>query len=801
MQREKFRDRVLNNILILDGSMGTMLQPHISNGGCVDYACITHPEVVVRVHKEYVEAGADIILTNTFGATRIKLNEYGLGDKVKEINIQAAGLARQACRDNTIVAGSIGPTGQLVGPLGPAGFDEIYAVYKEQALALLQGGVDIFVLETFSDLKEAKAALMAVRENTDLPAMIAMTFMEDKKTFTGTDPVTAATALSSLGADAVGVNCSLGPAPMLEIVKELAAATGLPVFVEPNAGIPKLNGSGATYNVTPEEMAEYAELYVTHGANIVGACCGSTPEYTRLICKRLSGKKPVKRTPPGGLGLSSRFSSVLIGPEQPFGVIGERINTTNRKSLAADIKDRQYILLKKDVESQVNAGARVIDLNISMPGIDESETMREIVRNLDNTLQAPLCIDSKDIKAIETVLRESAGKALINSVTGEVKNMEELFPLAARYGAGLICLAIDELGIPDNAGDRVRIIEKILKKAEEYGINRDNLIIDCLAMTVSTQQSGALETLKAIRAVKGNLHLPTVLGVSNISYGLPGRSLLNSTYLSMAMAAGLDAAIMNPGDARMMDAVKAASVFTLRDKDAREFSQISFENEKMTFKGVTADENRELNDIYNAVLTGNRESIESLVKKALTNNLTAEQINNDALIAAIREVGLRYEKKELYLPQMMLSAEVFQAAFKLLQPHFKSSGVKSKGTVVLCTVRGDLHSIGKNIVRLLMSNAGYDVVDLGTDVPAETIYHKAVELKADVVGLSALMTTTMLEMENVVKLFRAKKSAAKIIIGGAAVTDEFAHDIGADGYAADGVGAVKLVDRLMGERE
>ncbi|MBN2412619.1 homocysteine S-methyltransferase family protein [candidate division KSB1 bacterium] len=801
MQREKFRDRVLHNILILDGSMGTMLHAHIPAGACPDYTCITRPEVVARVHKEYVEAGADIILTNTFGATRLKLNEYGLGGKVNEINIQAAGLARQACRDNTIVAGSIGPTGQLVEPLGQAGFNEIYAVYKEQALALVQGGVDIFVLETFSDLKEAKAALMAVRENTDLPVMIAMTFMEDKKTFTGTDPVTAVTVLSSLGADAVGVNCSTGPKPMLEIVKQLTAATGLPVFVEPNAGIPKLNGSGATYNITPGEMAEYAELYVTHGANIVGACCGSTPEYTRLISQRLADKKPVKRTPPGGLGLSSRFSSVLIGPDLPFGVIGERINTTNRKSLAADIKDRQYILLKKDVESQVNAGARVIDLNISMPGIDESVTMREIVRNLDNTLKAPLCIDSKDIKAIETALRESAGKALINSVTGEVENMEELFPLAARYGAGLICLAIDERGIPDNAGDRVRIIEKILKRAEENGINRDNLIIDCLAMTVSTQQSGALETLKAIRAVKENLYLPTVLGVSNISYGLPGRSLLNSTYLSMAMAAGLDAAIMNPGDARMMDAVKAASVFTLRDKDAREYSQISFENEKMTFKGVTAEENRELNDIYNAVMTGNRESIGSLVKKALTNNLTAEQINNDALIAAIREVGLRYEKKELYLPQMMLSAEVFQAAFKQIQPHFKSSDVKSKGMVVLCTVRGDLHSIGKNIVRLLMSNAGYDVVDLGTDVPAETIYQKAEELKADVVGLSALMTTTMLEMENVVKLFREKKSAAKIIIGGAAVTNEFANDIGADGYAADGVGAVKLVDRLMGERE
>jgi len=801
MQREKFRDRVTNNILILDGSMGTMLQPHISNGGCVDYACITHPEVVARVHKEYVEAGADIILTNTFGATRTKLNEYGLGDKVNEINIKAAELARQAKGDNTIVAGSIGPTGKLVEPLGKRGFDEFYAVYKEQTLALAQGGVDIFILETFSDLKEAKAALMAVRENTDLPVMIAMTFAEDKKTFTGTDPVTAATVLSSLGADAIGVNCSLGPAPMLEIVKQLTAATGLPVFVEPNAGIPKLNGSGTTYNVTPEEMAEYAEQYVTHGANIVGTCCGSTPEYTRLIRQRLTGKKPVKRTPPGGLGLSSRFHTVYIGAELPFGVIGERINTTNRKSLAADIKDRQYILLKKDVESQVQAGAGVIDLNISMPGIDESETMREIVRNLDNTLHAPLCIDSKDVKAIETALRESAGKALINSVTGEEENMKELFPLAARYGAGLICLAIDEKGIPDNARDRVRIIEKILKRAKEYGIDRSNLIIDCLAMTVSTKQAGALETLEAIRAVKNDFLLPTVLGLSNISYGLPGRSLLNATYLSMAMAAGLDAAILNPGDARLMDAVKAASVFTMRDKDSKIYSQIDFEREKITVKGATAEENKELSDIYNAVISGNRESIDLLVKTALDNHVTAEQINDDALIAAINEVGKRYEKKELYLPQMMLSAEVFQAAFKQIQPFFKSSDVKSKGTVLLCTVKGDLHSIGKNIVRLLMSNAGYKVVDLGIDVPAETIYQKAVELNADVVGLSALMTTTMLEMENVVKLFREKGSTTKIIIGGAAVTDEFARDIGADGYARDGVGAVKLVESLVGGTE
>ncbi len=798
MPRENFRKRLLDEILILDGSMGTMLQPHLPAGACPDYACLTHPEIVRNVHKAYVEAGADIVITNTFGATRIKLNEYGLGDKVHDINVRACELVQEASAAHTIVGGSIGPTGKLVEPLGDVSFDEVYKIYKEQVVSLLEGGVDVFVMETFGDLKEAKAALLAVRENTHLPVMIAMTFAEDHKTFTGTDPLTAATVLAALGADAIGVNCSLGPQQMLPLVNQLVEATHLPVFVEPNAGIPKLvNGNQTTHTVTADEMAEYAEKYIQAGANIVGTCCGSTPEHTRKVHDSIKHFKPVQRSVQSRLSLSSRFNTVHLGPEQPFGIIGERINTTNRKKLAQDIKDRQYILLQKDVEAQVRAGATIMDLNVSMPGIDESQTMSEIVRKLDNTLATPLCIDSKDSAAIETALRETAGKALINSVTGEEENMQEIFPLAARYGAGLICLAIDEAGIPDNAKDRIRIIEKLLQRADDFGVDRRNLIIDCLAMTVSTQQAGALESLDAIRAMNRDFHLPTVLGLSNISFGLPGRSLLNATYVSMAMAAGLDAAIMNPGDERMMDAVKAASVFSMRDKDAKLYTQIDFTQETLSVKGATEEQNKELGEIYNAVLSGNKASIEHLVKHALEKGLTAEQINDDALIAGINEVGLRYERKEYFLPQMMLSAETFQAAFKHLQPHFKTQDIKSKGTIVLCTVKGDLHSIGKNIVRLLLTNAGYTVEDMGIDVSAEALYERAMEINADVVGLSALMTTTMLEMGKVVKLFREKGAKTKIIIGGAAVTQDFCDDIGADGFSFDGVGAVKLVDRLM----
>lgn len=796
MQREEFRKRLTNNILILDGSMGTLLQPHLPAGACPDYACITHPDLVRDVHRKYIAAGADIILTNTFGATRAKLNESGLGEQTRAINLAACAIANRARQQNTIVAGSIGPTGQLVQPLGKMSFTEIYAVFKEQVLALQEGGVDILVMETFADLKEARAALLAVRDNSTLPIMCAMTFAEDKKTFTGTDPATAATVLTALGADAIGVNCSLGPQPMLEIVKELTASTDLPVFVEPNAGIPRLKGGGVSYDVGPQEMAGYAVQYAELGANVIGTCCGSNPEYTRLIAQKLAGKQPLTRTVPGGLVLSSRFSAVRLGAGQPFGVIGERINTTNRKKLAADIKDKQYLVLAREVQAQIQAGASIIDLNISMPGIDEAQTMLEIVQNLDTTLRAPLCIDSKETAAIETALREAAGKVLINSVTGEAKNMQDLMPLAARYGAGLICLAIDESGIPDNAADRLRIIENLLKQAERYGVKRENLIIDCLTMTVSTQQSGAIETMEAIRRVKQEFGLPTVLGVSNISFGLPGRSLLNATFLSMAMAAGLDAAIMNPGDVRMMETVKAASVFTLRDKDSREYVKIDF-GEGVTVKTETGVVKSDLDHVYQAVLTGSKDGIDALIAQALQGGFTAEQINDNALITAINEVGRRYERKELYLPQMMLSAETFQAAFKILQSHFKSSDMKSRGTIILCTVKGDLHSIGKNIVRLLLSNAGYKVVDLGIDVPAETIYNKAMELKADIVGLSALMTTTMQEMGRVIKLFRDKGAATHIIIGGAAVTEEFAQDIGASGYAADGVGAVRLVERLL----
>ena len=803
MDKQAFRQRVEQEIIILDGVFGTMLQPHLPPGSSVDAANIEKPDLVRGVLTGYVEAGTDILSTNSFGASRIRLKEFGLDSKTRDINYRAAQMAREVAGEGNWVAGVVGPTGKLVEPLGELSFDEAYDAFREQASALAEGGVDLFLLETFSDIKEIKIAVIAIKENTGLPIMAAMTFDENFTCFTGTDPVTAANVLDSLGVDAIGVNCSTGPGPMLEIVGRFAQTTELPLFVEPNAGIPRLNEKTKTimYRVSPGEMADFGEKFIQIGANIIGSCCGSTPEYTAELRKRLKGKKPLSRKVSPVLRLSSRVRTVEIGSDLPFCVIGERINPTNRENLATEIQDGKIGFIQKEAQEQAASGAHVLDVNIGIPNIDEAAYIGRVVRGIENVTDSPLSIDSVNSQAVEAALRESAGKVLINSVNGEEKSMERILPKAGRYGAGVLCLAVDEEGIPKTPEARLAVLKKIIQRAEEMGISRKNLICDCLTLTVSAQQKRVHTTLNAIRMVKEELGLPTVLGVSNISYGLPERSLINATFLSMAMASGLDAAIMNPGDRRIMETVRAASVLTVRDRDSQEFVKSHAKKKKVREKPEDKrPEDKEEHAIFNAVINGNRDEIGALVEEALASGSSALDINNHLLIPAIEEVGRKYDRKEIYLPQMILAAETMQRAFILLEPYFEKGDVREQGRIVLCTVKGDVHDIGKNIVGLFLRNQGLHVIDLGKDVSKETIVQETLKQKADVVGLSALMTTTMTEIPEIIQALREAGSKAKVVVGGAVVTKKYAKEIGADGYAKDGVEAVDVVKKLVGEK-
>lgn len=796
MKKSDFRQFLKDRVLILDGVFGTMLQPHLPAGACVDAANLEKPDLVEGIIRDYVSAGADIISTNTFGASRIKLDEFSQGEKTREINETAAKLAKKHA-GKCLVAGVIGPTGKLVQPLGDMNFDEAYKVFKEQALALAEGGVDLFLLETFSDLKEIKAAMLAIHDLTDLPVMAAMTFGDSYITFTGTDPVTAANVLISMGADALGVNCSTGPEPMLEVLGRYAVFTDHPLFIEPNAGIPRLNGKAVKYQVTADEMAVFAEKFVQIGANVVGTCCGSTPEYTQALRKKLNGMKPVSRKANTGLHLSSRVHTVSVGSDLPFAIIGERINPTNRDDLADAILHGKIGPLQQEARAQTEEGAHLLDVNIGVPGVDEAGIMLKAVQGIENVSRLPLVIDSTNVQAIETALKESAGKPLINSVHGSKESMKGIIPLAAKYGAGLLCLAVGEKGIPNTAEERLQVLDTIIRTADKAGIPKNHLICDCLTLTVSAQQKRAETTLRAIQMVKEKLNLPTILGVSNISYGLPERGLINATFLSMAMASGLDAAIINPGDAGMMNTVRAASVLTVRDKDSRAFVSTHQKKKGKKTSAVSTEAKTDSGEkIYDAVASGRRDDIAELIEEALKSGISALDINND-MISAIQEVGRQYDAKTIFLPQMIMAAETMQRGFVVLEPHFAGDKVQSRGKVILCTVKGDVHDIGKNIVGLFLRNHGFDVIDLGKDVPTEHIVEEAVKKKADVVGLSALMTTTMQEMKNVIQALKKAKSGARIIIGGAVVTKKYAADIGAHAYAKDAVSAVEQVKSLV----
>ena len=800
-------------IHIFDGATGTMLQAAgLKPGECPELVNLERPEMIKAVHRAYVEAGSTIVETNTFGATRIKLEHYGCSDKVREINIAAVKAAKEAVEGKAKIAGSMGPTGRFIEPLGDLDFEEAYKNYYEQASALAEGGADYILIETSIDIQETRAALIAAKDATKLPVICQLSYSEDGRTVTGTDPQTAAITLDALGADIIGVNCSLGPEQLLPVVKTLAENTNKPISVQPNAGLPKFVNGKTIFPMTPEDFASWTPKLIEAGATYLGGCCGTTPEHIRAVAEAAAKcteavRKPVKKM----LRLTSRSKTVEIDASLPTVLIGERINPTGRKKLAAEIKEGSLLTVKKDALEQTRAGAKVLDVNMGVAGIDQAAAMKRAIKEIAQMTTTPLAIDTSDAEALEAGLRLYPGRALINSVSAEPERIAKFLPLAKKYGAAILCLPITAEGVPETADKRIEAVRGIIKAAKEQGLDDGDFLLDALVMTAAADAKAGAETLRTLDLYRKEFGYPSTMGLSNISYGLPSRPLINSTFFAMCLSHGLDAPIMNPYNDDMQLALLASSALLGKDPNGRLYSKtmqakgeiktqfMSNGTEKAAKKETAPKDSPEgiLAEIKEAVTEGSKEAMPELIKKALDAGIPANDITEHGLTDAMNDMGDDFGAGRIFLPEVLLSAEAMRTAFNELQRLAPSKTTEKLGTFIIATVKGDVHDLGKNIVGALVGNSGFELIDLGKDVPSDEIVKAALEKKADIVGLSALMTTTMIEIDDVVKKLREAGSTAKVMVGGAAVTPEYAQEAGADFYAADGVAAVRLAKELM----
>ena len=815
MTREAFRELVKKGPVLLDGATGTNLQKAgMPVGVCPEQWILENSEVLIDLQKRYVEAGTDILFAPTFTASRIKLKEYGLEDHLEEMNRKLVALSKEAAKGtNALVAGDLTMTGEQLYPLGDLMFEDLVDVYKEQAKIIAEAGADLFVVETMMSLQECRAAVLAIREVCDLPVMVSLTYNEDGRTLYGTDPVTAVVVMQSLGADAIGMNCSTGPEAMLEPIAKMAEYAAIPLLAKPNAGMPELIDGQTVFNVEPEEFAEVGKKLVEEGAAIIGGCCGTTPEHIRALKEAVKGipvKAPLQTK---RRMLTSERKSVEITLDGRFMVIGERINPTGKKKLQAELKEGSLNLVRTMALEQEENGASILDINMGMNGIDEKEMMLRTIYEVTSTVDCPLCIDSSHVDIIEAALRIYPGRALINSISLEKEKFEKLLPIAKKYGAMFILLPLSDEGLPKDSAEKHGIIRTIMDEAVRIGMAKEDIIVDGLVATIGANPNAALECFETFSYCKNELELPTACGLSNISFGLPERTYVNTAFLTMAIANGLTMAIANPSQELLMNAAFASDMLlNKKESDIRYIERMNFLSEKYagmervmvqkTPAGTSAagGETRKESTgsgVFQAVLKGNKEHVLEEVKKMLDGGAKPDEIINEHLIAAINEVGELFDKKKYFLPQLISSANTMKLAIEYLEPMLERSNTEAMATIVVATVEGDIHDIGKNLVVLMLKNYGYHVIDLGKDVPADVIVDTAMNEGAKVIGLSALMTTTMMRMKDVVELAKEKGCTAKIVIGGAAITESFSDEIGADGYSKDAAECVKLVERLL----
>lgn len=817
MTKQAFRDLIRETPIFLDGATGSnLLKRGMPAGVCPEKWILEHREVLIGLQREFVEAGSNILYAPTFSANRIKLKEYGLEEQIREMNHALVAVSKEAAGGKALVAGDLTMTGEQLAPMGKMDFEELISIYKEQIGYLVEADVDLLVVETMMSLQETRAALIAAKEVCDLPVMTTMTFEADGRSLYGTDAVTAAVVLESLGAAAVGANCSTGPDKMTEIIRAMADATTVPIIAKPNAGLPFLDENGQTvYDMKEDEFAEGMKLLVEAGASIVGGCCGTTPSFIRAE-KEAVGKMRIRHREPGTLRyLTSERKTVAFGLDDNFMIIGERINPTGKKKLQAQLKEGSMEMVSAFAEEQEACGASILDVNMGMSGIDEKAMMLQAIETVSGLTSLPLSIDSSHVDVIEAALRRYPGRALINSISYEKVKFEALLPIAKKYGAMFILLPLSDAGLPENLQEKIEIIEKIQKRAYELGMRKEDIIVDGLVATVGANKTAAIETLETIRYCKEN-GLATTCGLSNISFGLPERSYVNTAFLTMAVQVGLTMAIANPSQELLVSLAFASDLLLNKEgADIRYINLMEAVKEKREAMGETAvkptgipiagkkaetsGSGSIVEKLRADVLKGNINGIAADTKQAVEEGNEPKMLLDDVLLPAINEVGELFDKGTYFLPQLIASAEAMKASIEYLEPLLmEDNSGKEMPTVVIATVEGDIHDIGKNLVALMLKNYGFHVIDLGKDVPKEKIIEAAVKYHAQVIALSALMTTTMQQMKHVIAYVKEKEVDAKIIVGGAVITQEYADEIGADGYSRDAAEAVKLVQRILG---
>lgn len=806
MNKTDFRRLFDEKILILDGATGTnLMNAGMPLGVCPEKWILEHPQVMVDLQTAYLEAGTDILYAPTFTCNRIKLNEYGLAEKLTLMNSELVKLSQKAvaAAGHGLVAGDITMTGEMLYPMGKLQFEELVDVYKEQIKVLDESGCDLLVVETMMSLAETRAAVIAANEISDLPIIASLTFNEDGRTLYGTDPVTAVNVLQNLGVSAIGVNCSTGPDKMVDLVKQMKSIAFIPVFAKPNAGMPELIDDKSVYRMTPDEFAQDMKMIIEAGANMVGGCCGTRPDHIKALSD-MAAQMPVPEISCEHVRcVSSERASLRIDLDAPFKVVGERINPTGKKKLQAELREGSLELVMNMAEEQVENGASILDINVGMNGINEREMMLKVVYQVSQAVNLPLCLDSSSPEVLEAALRIYPGRALVNSVSLEKVKMEEILPLVRKYGAMFILLPLSDKGLPESSQEKEDIINTVLHTAFEMGFTKNDVVVDGLVATVGAQKDAAINCLKTINYCYNN-GLATICGLSNISFGLPERMFVNTAFLTMAIERGLTMAIANPSQTMLMNAAYASDMLLFKEEsDVRYIENVKALDIAAPGSGAsggkTGSDLDGKSQIFIDVLKGNKRSILSDVHTALDSGTDPQSIIDNDLIGAINEVGKLFEKKKYFLPQLISSAETMEMAIGVISPLVLNDKDSSDmPTIVVATVEGDIHDIGKNLVVLMLRNYGFNVIDLGKDVPCDTIIESAIKNNASVIGLSALMTTTMVKMKDVVESVREKGLSCKVIIGGAVITQSYADEIGADGYSEDAADCVLVVKRLLG---